>query len=244
MFADNHDALYEPKNIFLWFLLAMQGGFLNVGGFLGVGRFVSHVTGFATLFGVEAAKRHYMVALGMLSTPMLFIFGSMVSAYFIERRRILNKLPQYSIVFSLIISGLMLTGLLGYFGFFGEFGNHLDSLQNFYYLFLLSYICGMQNALISSVSGSVIRTTHLTGPSTDLGIGIVRYWTKFPLSNKRETFATWCRFGIILSFISGSLIGAIIFSELKFIGFIFPVVISSFVAFRIRRHHKSLMNPN
>jgi uncharacterized membrane protein YoaK (UPF0700 family) len=238
MFEKNHDELYEPKNIFLWFLLALQGGFLNVAGFLGVGRFVSHVTGFATLFGVEGSRGHWMVATGMLATPLFFIGGTMVSAYFTESRRIRNKEPQYTFIFSHIIFCLILTGVLGYLGFFGEFGNHLDSLQNFYYLFILAYTCGLQNAVITSVSGSIIRTTHLTGPATDLGTGIVRYWTKFPQSNKRETFATWCRFGIIISFITGSLIGAIIFAKFQFGGFLLPIIISTFVGLRIR--HRQL----
>lgn len=236
MFSKNHDALYEPQNIFLWFLLALQGGYLNVGGFLGVGRFVSHVTGFATLFGVEAYKNHWAVAFGMFATPIFFIGGTMVSAWFIERRRILGKQPWYSLIFLHIILCLICTGVLGYFGFFGDFGNHLDSVQNFYYLFILAYVCGLQNAVISSVSGSVIRTTHLTGPATDLGIGIVRYITKFPQPNKRETFAAWCRFGIFVWFTVGSLVGAYIFSQYHFVGFIIPVLISSFVAFRLRNH--------
>lgn len=240
MFTKNHDALYETQNIFLWFLLALQGGFLNVGGFLGVGRFVSHITGFATLYGIEASKGHWMVAAGMLATPIFFIAGTMVCAWFTERRRILNKDPQYSFIFLHIIFCLGATGVLGYFGFFGEFGNHLDSLPNFYYLFILAYTCGLQNAVITSVSGSVIRTTHLTGPATDLGTGIVRYWTKYPQSNQRETFATWCRFGIIISFIFGSLIGAILFSQYQFGGFLLPVLISSFVAFRLRHHSKNI----
>ena len=242
MFIKNNDALYESKNIFLWFLLAFQGGFLNIAGLLGVGRFVSHLTGFATLVGAEGAKGNWTLALGMSATPGFFIAGAMVSAYFIDRRRILHKKPQYTFVFLQMIMCLIATGILGYLGVFGEFGNHLDSLQNFYYLFILAYICGMQNAVITSASGAVIRTTHLTGPTTDMAIGIVRYWTNYHQPNPKETFATWCRFGIIISFILGSLIGAVIFMHYKFDGFIVPVIISSFVAFRLRRDHKN--NPN
>ena len=37
-----------------WFLLAFLGGHVNAGGYLACHRFVSHVTGFATLAGVVA----------------------------------------------------------------------------------------------------------------------------------------------------------------------------------------------
>jgi uncharacterized membrane protein YoaK (UPF0700 family) len=240
MFNPDDDTLYEPKNIFLWFLLAFQGGVLNIAGLLGVGRFVSHLTGFATLIGEQLSKENWFVAFGMFATPGFFIAGAMVSAYFIDRRRILHKAPQYSFIFVQMIFFLILTGALGSLGFFGEFGNHLDSLQNFYYLFIIAYVCGMQNAVISSASGAVIRTTHLTGPTTDMAIGIVRYWTKFPHSNRRETFATWCRFGIIMSFIFGSLIGAIFFNKFQFKAFLLPVLITSFVAYRLRQHSKKI----
>lgn len=240
MFHKDHDALYEPQNLFLWFLLAFQGGVLNIAGLLGVGRFVSHLTGFATLIGDQLSKENWMVALGMFATPGFFIAGAMVSAYFIDRRRILHKSPQYSFIFVQMIICLIMTGVLGHFGFFGEFGNHLDSLQNFYYLFILAYTCGMQNAVITSASGAVIRTTHLTGPTTDMAIGIVHYWTKYPNPNRRETFATWCRFGIIVSFIFGSLIGAIFFNKFQFKAFLLPVIISSFVGFRLRQHSKKI----
>jgi uncharacterized membrane protein YoaK (UPF0700 family) len=96
----------------------------------------------------------------------------------------------------------------------------------------------MQNAVITSASGSVIRTTHLTGPATDFGIGIIRNITKYPHPNKREVFATWCRFGIFVSFSLGSLVGALIFMNFHFTGFIVPVCISSFVAFRLRHHRE------
>lgn len=240
MFTKDHDALYAPKNIFLWFLLALQGGFLNIAGLMGAGRFVSHLTGFGTLIGEQVAKENWMLALGMFATPVFFIAGAMVSAYFIDRRRILHQEPKYSFIFIHLILCLVMTGLFGYLGFFGEFGNRLDSLHNFYYLFILAYTCGMQNAVITTASGAVIRTTHLTGPTTDMAIGIVRYWTKYPQPNRRETFATWCRFGIIVSFISGSIIGAVIFNKFKFGGFVVPVLISCFVAFKLRHHRENI----
>ena len=57
MFHHNKDAIYYPENLFIWFLLALQGGFVNVGGFMAVHRFVSHMTGFGTWIGVELANR-------------------------------------------------------------------------------------------------------------------------------------------------------------------------------------------
>lgn len=232
MFKDN-DSLYDPRNLFIWFLLAFQGGALNTGGYLAVHRFVSHVTGFGTLAGVAGAKADWSEMMGMLLVPVSYIFGSMFSAWCVERRRIHEQTPLYSLVFTFMIITLGFVATAGAMGLFGTFGEPLSSSRDYFLLFVLSFTCGLQNAVISSASGAVIRTTHLTGVSTDLGIGIVRILSN-KYGHKHEVFANWCRLGIILSFIIGSLIGALFYFKFQFLGFYLPVVISLFVALRLR----------
>lgn len=237
MFQNDQDALYEPQNMFVWFVLGFQGGLLNIGGYLAVHRFVSHITGFATLFGEEVLEYDLGRALGMLLVPLIFLVGVMVSAWFIERQRLLNKLPKYSLIFSIIILNLLFISLGGIGGLFGTFGEEFSFGRDYLLLFLLAFTCGLQNATISSASRSVIRTTHITGPSTDLGIGIIKLWTMWGLNkviDKKEIFIVWCRLGIILSFILGSAVGAFNFHQFQFMGFLFPMGISLFVAWRLR----------
>lgn len=215
-------------------MLAFQGGILNVGGYLSVHRFVSHITGFATLFGAEWVANDLLRAFGMLLVPLVFLFGVCVSAFFIERRRLLNKRPQYTLVFGFMIINLFIIYLGGINGFLGSFGEDFNYRRDYVLLFLLAYTCGLQNATIASASGSVIRTTHLTGLVTDLGIGLVRLWTKPDLKAGKEYFINYCRFGIIASFVAGSLFGAILFNRFEFHGFAVPVVISLYIAHRLR----------
>lgn len=233
MFRDQ-DTLYDPRNLFIWFLLAFQGGALNTGGYLSVHRFVSHVTGFATLAGVDGARQHSSEMFGMLLVPVFFVFGAMLSAWSVERQRIREKSPRYSFVFSIIILNLLFIAISGSEGFFGEFGEPFNFGRDYLLLFLLSFTCGLQNAVISSASGAVIRTTHLTGLTTDFGIGLVRIWTTRKSLHKPELFATWCRLGIFISFFLGSLVGAVAYFQLQFFGFFLPVFISLFVAIRLR----------
>jgi uncharacterized membrane protein YoaK (UPF0700 family) len=232
MFRDN-DSLYDPRNMFIWFLLAFQGGAINTGGFLAVHRFVSHVTGFATLAGVAGANSHWNEMLGMLLVPVSYISGAMFSAWCVERRRIHNETPLYSLVFSFMLISLSFVAISGSLGFFGAFGEPLSQTRDYLLLFVLSFTCGLQNAVISSASGTVIRTTHLTGLITDLGIGIVRVFSS-EKGHKHEVFANWCRFGIFCSFFLGSLIGGTIYLKFQFFGFYLPVCICFFVALRLR----------
>jgi len=234
MFDKDHDALYEPQNMMIWFLLAFQGGLLNVAGFLGVGRFVSHVTGFATLFGVEAAKSNWIVAFGMMLVPLFFLIGTIFSGWFVERRIIKEEAPKYKIVFGVLILSLSSVLGLGIEGFFGPFHETLYTLGSFLYLFSLAFICGTQNAVISSYSNRIVRTTHLTGLTTDLGIGLVRVWTyRKHASRHREMRAIYIIMGIIAFFALGSLIGAIIFSRVGYHGFILPVILTSYIYYRL-----------
>ena len=240
MFIHNKDSLYEPQNIFIWFLLAFEGGLLNVGGFLAVHRFVSHVTGFATLFGYEAVTNNWLSAFGMLAGPAFFLTGAMISAWFIERPRLRSQKPKYGIVFIFIIFNLLVVGTLGKMGVLGTFGEEFNYGRSYIILFILALTCGLQNAVISSASGAIIRTTHLTGPTTDLGIGLVRLWTERSHANRELVFGNWCRIGIIISFISGSIIGAFAFKHLQFEGFYIPALISILVMFRLNLHHQKM----
>lgn len=234
MFHRNQDALFNPRYLLIWMLLAMQGGFLNTAGFLGVGRFVSHLTGFGTMVGVEIFRGHGLLALGLIATPVFFLFGSIFSGWFVERRRIQQELPWYSFIFFYIVFWLILVVVIGELGGFGTFGNHLDSMKNFYFLFTIAFICGMQNAVVSSATGNIIRTTHLTGPMTDLGTGFVRIWTfRKDRSKKKEFYAVWCRLGMILSFVVGSFIGAYLLTHFQYRAFLFPVIISLFASFEL-----------
>ncbi len=237
MFKGKEDLLYEPKNLFIWFLLAFQGGTLNTGGYLAVHRFVSHVTGFATLAGVAGAQLNWTTMFGMLMVPLFFLSGVVISAWNVERLRIHNQVPRYSLIFVIIFLNILFISVAGTMGFLGEFGESLSQQRDFLLLFLLSFTCGLQNAVISSASGAVIRTTHLTGLTTDFGIGIVRIWSTRNDINKNDLFVNWCRLGIYISFVLGSFASAILFLNFKFYGFFLPLCISLFTALRLRAIH-------
>jgi uncharacterized membrane protein YoaK (UPF0700 family) len=208
--------------------LAFQAGVLNIGGFMACHRFVSHVTGFATFFGLEFNKSDSGHAIGMLVVPLFFLFGSILSGFLIDIRLRLHRKPKYYIVFGIIFFLLLIVFLGGSLGVFGVFGEALNSLRDYAVLILLCLVCGIQNGAITTVSKSVIRTTHLTGITTDLGLGIVRilFRKKIQGDLSDEGRANFMRLGIISSFILGSVFGGFVFSSLGYAGFIFPVLTS------------------
>lgn len=213
--------------------MAFQAGLLNIGGFMACHRFVSHVTGFATFFGYEVNRADYRDAYGMLVVPLFFLLGCMLSAQLVDIRLKQHKRPKYYLSFGLIfmlVFGILTAGLLGYFGSFGE--PFLLS-RDYVLLALLCLICGLQNATVTTVSKSVVRTTHLTGITTDLGIGLVRLINRHKISEdmQKEIRAIMMRVGIILFFFFGSLVGGYAFTNWKYAGFVIPTLTSGSLFF-------------
>ncbi len=239
-----------PWRVYLnWFLLSFLAGSVNVGGYLGCHRFVSHVTGFATLFGGEGARGDWDRAIGILSVPLFFLMGVMLSAFLVDRPRQAGRRPHYPTVMALVAICLGLAAIGGYLHWFGEFGAEPRLKRDYFLLALLCGASGLQNAAISTATGSRIRTTHLTGLTTDLGTGLVRLFyldSKSPMRNY-EVHYTGIRIGTIASFAAGSLVGGVLFLNYAYLGFLMPTglaLYSMHVALtsqrrlvRLRRHH-------
>lgn len=214
-------------------ILAFQAGLLNVGGVMACHNFVSHVTGFATLFGIGLGERNYAHAAGVLLVPGFFLLGAMLSAMLVDLRLKLGKKPKYYIVFGLLFVLILVVEIAGWNKMWGKFGEPLESPRAYALLAFLCLICGVQNATVSMVSKSVVRTTHLTGVTTDLGIGLVRIFNARALGGSigEEGHANLMRIGIIIFFVLGSAAGFQIFRSWEFRGFLFPTIISGLLFF-------------
>lgn len=230
-FSNLNLATFSRLHLAIWLSLAFQAGAINAGGFLACHRFVTHTTGFATFFGADVAKGDFLAAAGMLTVPMFFLLGAMISAFFVDRRQTLGKKPRYLFLMAFISLTMLFVAILGHWNYFGPFGSPQNITTDFTLLALLCLASGIQNASITSASGSVVRTTHLTGITTDLGIGLVRVLWKGPSHRiqSHEEKANWLRFGIIISFILGSTMGSFLFLHLQYLGFLVP----SFISFLI-----------
>lgn len=219
---------FEPKNYLIWFVMAFQAGVINVGGFLACHRFVTHTTGFATHFGADFANNSFFHALGMLSVPLFFLSGAMLAALLIDRRKLHQKYPLYSVVFSLIMILMLYAAIAGSQGAFGDFGSDLQLTKAYFLLAALSLASGLQNAVISPGEGSGIRTTHLTGLTTDIGVGIIRIFSRRISTDRKqkEILFNKIRMGIIAFFIFGSTLGAFLFMKYHYQAFYLPALIA------------------
>lgn len=247
LYGNETISAFTRSNMAIWMALAFQAGALNIGGFLACGRFVSHVTGFATYFAIEIDKKNFVSAFGMLLVPAFFLLGAIVSGIMVDLRLKLHKRPKYYIIFGILFFLMLFVVVSGFNGFFGTFGGE-PLLSDYLLLAILCLMCGMQNGLITTVSRSVIRTTHLTGITTDLGIGLVRVFFRKKINQPMddENKANLARAAIIFCFGLGSMVGGIGFVRAGYRGFLLPLFVSgclflaTFYFGRFRAHP----NPN
>lgn len=207
----------------IWSILALQAGILNAGGFLACHRFVTHTTGFATHFGIDLILMNWKESLSMLLVPLFFLSGAMISAFYIDLQIEASGFARFHKIYFIMSCLLLFALVLGLSGFVGPFGEKLNFYGEMLLIACLCLTSGIQNAAYSTLSRRSIRTTHLTGVTTDLGVGLVRF---FVLKEQNQGKLNVSRLIIIFSFIFGSAVGAYLFSRAQYWGFSLPLMIS------------------
>ena len=154
----------QRTNRHLGLLLSFVAGAVNAGGFVMLGYFSSHITGAVSRIGMHATDGDFTMLLPGLGLLLTFLFGSICASLLISWGRQRQLHGQYAAAL------LLEAALLASFGLFGApLEQHAWLLVPLPAL-LLSLAMGLQNALITKLSNAEIRTTHLTGIVTDIGI--------------------------------------------------------------------------
>jgi uncharacterized membrane protein YoaK (UPF0700 family) len=153
----------------VWFLivggmLPLVGGYVDGLGLGALGFFTSHMTGNTARLGDSIAHGQWQQVRLFFSGLVAFCLGAAVSAVLSELSQRFSR-GRYSAAFGL--EAATLTGaalaLLPRLGL-------PPSLP----VAMLCFAMGLQNGVTSRISGVVLRTTHLTGVLTDLGLMIGR----------------------------------------------------------------------
>ena len=201
-------------------LLAFNAGAINAGGFLLVSMYTSHMTGFASMLADNLVLGNMKLVLGALGALLAFTAGAALTAVLVNWSR--HNWLRSEVALPLLVEAALLL-------IFGLMGATLTRQTPFAVpltLLVLAFTMGLQNALVSKISSSQIRTTHMTGVITDLGIelGKMFYWnrTGTPLASRVRANRIKLRLYATLlgAFISGGLVGALGF---KYVGFVWVV---------------------
>lgn len=186
--------------------LAFVAGATNAGAYLAVKRYTSHMTGIVSSMADNLVLGEYGLVLGALGAVVAFLLGAMTSAVMINFGRRHGSRSQFALP-------LMLEAVL--FLVFGLMGATLAGVEGLFVpatVALLCFMMGLQNAVITKISGSVVRTTHLTGVITDLGIelGKLVYWNRLPADQTAPVVADHERVVTLVSLVAAFLIGGVL----------------------------------
>ncbi len=161
------------ENMILAAALPWVAGAVNATGFFVVGSYTSHVSGHLARVGDELAQGRRQTAWSALLLVLIFLAGAITATALVESAR---RLAKSRYVAALFVEAAVLTA-------FTVFSAGLSSKEGTAAVLLtgmLSFSMGLQNALVTRMSGAVVRTTHMTGVTTDIGIESVRafYWMR------------------------------------------------------------------
>ena len=210
------DIARTPRaNVGLGATLCFVAGATNAGGFLAVGQYTSHMTGIVSAIADSLVLGQFALVLAGLASLLAFLCGAATTAWIVNwclrhNLRSAYGLPLFLEAVLLLIFGLFGAGINFYAGLFVPLT-----------VLVLCYIMGLQNAVITKISNAEIRTTHITGLVTDLGIelGKMLYFNhmageKKVLANRRKLRL---HLTLVTSFFIGGLVGAVGFKTLGYV---------------------------
>lgn len=195
-----------------WFgtgVLAFIAGLVNAVGYLGFRHeSISNMTGNTSLLGMAlgsgdgAEMAHWVLAIAS------FVFGTMLSAIVVQQST-LKLGRRYGV--ALTLESLLLFAAIP-----------LLVAANPAGLYLASTAMGLQNGMVSAYSGALIRTTHVTGIFTDLGIYLGHLLRGLPVDMLRLRVCVL----VVTTFIAGSTVGALLFVRLQEYALLIPAVLT------------------
>lgn len=202
-------------NTRLGMTLAFVAGATNAGGFLAVHEYTSHVTGVVSTVVDSLVLGHTDVMLTGLAMLISFVLGAMTTAILV------NWGLRHQLYTAYGLPLVLEAALLLVFGVFGGVMNYATYFFAPLTVTLLCFIMGLQNAVITKISRAEIRTTHLTGLVTDVGIelGKMAYINADPQGHRVQANTQKLRLHSLLigSFVAGALAGAMGFKTIGFI---------------------------
>jgi uncharacterized membrane protein YoaK (UPF0700 family) len=199
-------------------LLAGVAGSVNAISFFEMGAHTSHMTGSLANVGEYLANGRWATAFGAGQLVLAFLLGAMTATVLIDVSRHRRRGRHAT---ALLVEALTLASV-GYWAATHPGTNEPTVLWG------MAFAMGLQNALVTRVSGAVVRTTHMTGVVTDIGIQLVKMmtwvrdgarghglgglmWMIRRLPTAEQFARTRLHLGLAIAFLIGCTVGPLLF---------------------------------
>jgi len=205
MFRHQGESRTQQHNLQIAVVLSFVAGIVNVAGFLAIRQLTTNVTGHFALLIYDVANFQFWQGTVYLLYILSFLLGAFVSGFLIEQFKESRRLNVFALP-TIIESVLLVAAAV--FGMYGGL-QHPNLIAC-----LLLFAMGLQNSYVTKISNAVVRTTHLTGLFTDLGIELSQLFFPRSYPDRKELLTTIkLRVYIIAFFFAGGSIGGYLYSR-------------------------------
>jgi uncharacterized membrane protein YoaK (UPF0700 family) len=189
--------------------LACVAGMVNVVGYLGFEhQAITHLTGTTSLLGAALAQGNLRSVLQLAGMLLAFMLGAVLSGLLIKDS-VLQLGRRYGVALAFEAALLVLA---------------VPLFEQDYFAgpLLAAVAIGLQNAMATTYSGAIIRTSHVSGMFTDLGITIGHALRGLPVDHRRLSLCLV----IITAFLAGGVIGAVLYGHWQYKALYLPAVLT------------------
>lgn len=217
------DSVFSLRHVPSWLMLCFAAGAVNATSMLACSRFVTHVTGTVTRIG--AAVAHLTLMLDFALVLAWFIAGAFMAQLILHGRFHRGKRPPFSLPLWAAAGITALVALLGHVGWLGPFGGDVDQIGDFLHLCALGFAMGLQNAAVATSTGQLVRTTHLTGPATDLGVHLADMLLADASTRELARRHALLRAGKLMSYAFGAAVATALCAKLAYLTLLVPALV-------------------
>lgn len=202
-------------------VLAFSAGILNTTALMGFTHVsASHVTGNISSVAVAVFLSDWANLKLFVMSVGSFWFGSVLSGMIIGSSELhINKDYGYA----MYLQFLLLCGSLALYLNDNEYGQ-----------MLIAMACGLQNSMVTTYHGTVIRTTHLTGVTSDLGSSVGRWLVGRKVSKAKIILHS----GLWWGFFLGGFVAVWLYAQVSYLSMLLPMAVVLFSAMTYRYMEK------
>jgi uncharacterized membrane protein YoaK (UPF0700 family) len=193
-------------NIRLGVLTGFSAGMVNVASVIVFFAFTSNVTGHFAILAQEISKGNwYEAAIAFVWIACFFAGNFMANLFVVHGKGRIGRYFGRAVPVMMEIAGLIFIGI-----YLQSF--YRETLRETEFLVaVLLFAMGLQNGLTAGISGFAVKTTHLTGLVTDLGVLFSMFTRKAYRNRKPLVDRARLQVSILLAYVSGGIISGVLY---------------------------------
>jgi uncharacterized membrane protein YoaK (UPF0700 family) len=221
--------LHPPESVLTlrhglsWMLLALSAGAINAGAFVWASSYVTHVTGALTRVSTNVGGA-WSAVLESGFLIVTFVLGATASVVMLQARAMRGLKPNHAVPLWLVAGLVAAVALVGRASFTED--------GELVLLGVLGFAMGLMNASVASSTALSVRTTHMTGPASDLGVSLGMAFFATGEERSQALRLAALRGGKVLAFIGGGLLMWPLVEDLGSLALLVPASLIFFAAQR------------